>query len=114
MNSSVASFLDHQICLNDEFPSLNDNGIIFFRDDDVEIGESMSSILTIYQPLFDARDHELVSLRVDSNDPSRLIHEYPGVPTFMYRDYEKVHMLERSEENPEIYSATKKKHKPRR
>lgn len=39
----------HQVSLNDEFPSL-------------DCRESMSRIITIYQPIFDAHDHELMSL----------------------------------------------------
>jgi hypothetical protein len=101
----------HQCCLNFAFPSLNNFGMMWFRDDDVEIGDSMCSILTIYQPLFDARDQDLIRLSIDSDDPTVLHHSHPTVPTFMFKDFKKVHQLEGSEENPEIYSETRKKHK---
>lgn len=101
----------HQICLSEDLDSLNDNGMIFFRDDNVEIGDSMNSILTVYQPLFDARDLDLIDLYVHPDDKRVLHHVYPKVPSFMYRDHDKVHKLERSEENPEVYWFTKKKHK---
>ena len=101
----------HQVNLNFMYPSLNSSGMLWFRDDDVEVGESMSSILTIYQPLFDARDYDLVNITLDSDDPMILSHIHPTVPTFLYQDFEKVHVLEKSLHNPEIYSETRKKHK---
>ena len=102
----------HKVCLNFEQPSLNQNGMMWFRDDDVELSDdSMCSFLTIYQPLFDARDQELINLRCDVNDPSILYHYHPTVPTFLYKNYDKVHALEDKEINPDLYDQTRKKHK---
>jgi hypothetical protein len=101
----------HQHRLNLTFPSMNTNGMMWFRDDDVMIGDDMCSILTIYQPLFDARDHNLISLRRDAEDPTVLHHIHPAVPTFLYRDYESVHIMDESTSNPDIFTETQRKHR---
>jgi hypothetical protein len=105
------SLRNHQEKPNFDFPSLNKFGMMWLRDDDVEIGDSMCSILTIVQPLFDARDHDQVNIYLDADDPAVLKHVHPNVPTFMYQDWKKVHELEESDDNPEIYTETRKKHK---
>jgi len=97
--------------VNFAFPSSNKFGMMWFRDDDVEIGDSFNSVLTVYQPLFDARDQDLIRLSVDETDPSILYHVHPTVPTFMYSNFEKVYEQESSVKNPEIFSETRKKHK---
>ena len=101
----------HDVFLNFDCPSLNSNGMMWFRDDDVEIGESMYSVLTIYQPLFDARDHDLIKLYMNPQDPTVLYHVHPNVPTFMFKDYDKIHKLEKSDDNPDLFSLTRKRHK---
>ena len=101
----------HQVNLNFHFPSLNSSGMLWFRDDDVEIGESMCSILTIYQPLFDARDYDDVNIGIDVDDPTLLLHHHPTVPRFFYEDFNKIHEQEESLDNPDIYTETRKKHK---
>eukprot|EP00531_Pseudo-nitzschia_arenysensis_P002321 CAMPEP_0116143560 /NCGR_PEP_ID=MMETSP0329-20121206/15517_1 /TAXON_ID=697910 /ORGANISM="Pseudo-nitzschia arenysensis, Strain B593" /LENGTH=307 /DNA_ID=CAMNT_0003638891 /DNA_START=26 /DNA_END=949 /DNA_ORIENTATION=- len=97
--------------VNFEKPYLNRNSMIWFRDDNVEIGNSFFSIVTIYQPLLHALDHELITLKVDKNDPTVLIHTQPAISTYMHRNWENIHRLESGNSNPELYSPTRKKHK---
>ena len=101
----------HQFNLNFQFPSLDNSGMMWFRDDDVEVGDSMCGILTVCQPLWDVRDQDSVSPHLDVDDPTLLSHRTPTVPTFMWKDFEKVHQPEESEENPEMCTETRKKHK---
>ena len=69
----------HQKFLNLKNPHLNHHGMMWYRDDDVEIDDSYYSVLTIYQPLFDARDSSMVKLYLDDEDPSVLHHVHPNV-----------------------------------
>lgn len=101
----------HEHLLNLDQPSLNRYGMLWFRDNDVEIGESMHSVLTIYQPLYDARDQNLIGIPIDINDPPILHHTHPTVPMFMYRDFEKMHVLDGSDGNPGVFSMAREQHK---
>ena len=101
----------HQHFLNPENSSFNHNGMLWFRDDDVEIDEAFCSVLTIYQPLFDARDQDLISLKIDEADNTSLLHTYPVLLTFLYKDFGLLYEIDDSKDNPEVYSSTKKKHK---
>ena len=98
--------------VNFERPSLNRHGMMWFQNDDVEIGDSYNSILTIYQPLFDARDQDNVELYLDKDNPTILRQVFPNVPTFMERDHNLVHELEdKCNLFPELNSSVKKAHK---
>ena len=104
--------LNHQSNLNFEHPYLNFNGMMWFRDDDVLINQSLRSILTVYQPLYDPRDFNDMKLFFDMNDPFLLRLYHPNVPTYMHRDVENIHYqeLENDPTNSEIYSFTAKTH----
>jgi len=103
----------HQSNLNFKYPHLNFNGMMWFRDDDVLINQSLHSILTIYQPLYDPRDFNDIKLCFDINDPFLLRLYQPNVPTFMHKNIENIHQqeLETDPKNSELYSFTAKKHK---
>ena len=103
----------HQHDLNFEFPHLNFNGMMWFRDDDVLIGNSLHSILTIYQPLYDPRDFHDIKLCFDIDDPDLVRLYHPNIPTYMHKDLESMHSQEMKTDpkNSELYSFTAKKHK---
>ena len=102
--------MSHKEFLNWEIPSLNRYGMMWFRDDDVEIGDDLVSILTIYHPLWDARDSDNIKLQLSPDDPSLLLFTHPTCPTFMYKNYKLMHEQDQDDEAPEVYSFTKKKH----
>ena len=110
-NLNVSEMRQHEHFLNLDHPHLNLFGMMWFRDNDVEIDDAYYSILTIYQPLFDARDCESVKLYLDANDPTLLHHVHRNVPTFMQKDYKEMHQMDTSKDNPELYQLTSKKHK---
>lgn len=112
MNVKGNDMRQHQNFLNLEHPHLNKHGMLWFRDDDVELDGSLCSVLSIYQPLFDARDCDSVKLFLDENDPELLHHTHLNVPTFMIKDFKLMHKLDKMTDphNPELYSFTAKKH----
>ena len=110
-SSFESGMRQHNEFLNLEHPHLNQHGMMWYRDDDVEIDDSYYSVLTIYQPLFDARDSDMVKLYLDEEDPSVLHHVLPNVPTYFFQDINSMHRQEMSPSNPELFSFTAKKHK---
>ena len=102
---------DHEVCLNDDFPHLDDSGLLIFRDDDVEIDDTMVSILTVYKELTDARDQEFTTLSIHKTNPSILVLNCPKLGLFMTCNHDKVQGLEKCKKNPEFYTSTAKKHK---
>jgi len=100
-----------EYCPNFEHPSLNNHGMMWFRDNKVEIGDKYCSIITIYQPLYDARDAKVIELYLDHDDPTLLHHIHPTVPVLMQKDYLQMHEQDTSLENPKVYSETKRNHK---
>ena len=110
--NNIEGTRQHQKLLNLEHPHLNNHGMLWFRDDDVEINDVLYSVLTVYQPLYDPRDFVDVKLSIDNDEPDKLQHTLPNVPSFMYKDVKKLHQLEQKTDpdNPELYSFTAKKH----
>ena len=110
--SSIEDYINkHEVCLNDNFPLLDDSGLMFFRDDDVEIDDTLVSILTVYYDLSDARDHSVTSLSIHKTNPSILVFNAPKNGLFMSRNHERIQKLEKDVKNPEFYTSTAKKHK---
>ena len=111
-NSSLPEMREHQTLLNMDHPHLKRHGMLWFRDDDVRIDGSLCSILTIYQPLFDARDVSSVKLSLDNEESDLIHHIHPNVPSFFYKDCQRMHKLEdkKDNKNPELFSMTEKKH----
>jgi len=99
----------HKHFLNFEYPHLNHNGMMWFKDDDVEVDNLFLSIITIYQPLFDARDIDDIKLYLDPDEPNVLHHVQPNVPSFMYKDVDSIMKLDSSKANPELHYFTHKK-----
>ena len=92
----------HQHCLNLDFPYLDQSGMVFCRDDEVDIDNgngngnddddnadsenTVTRILTIYQLLSDPRDYDLIKLARDADDPSIVHHTQSIFHAVMYMD----------------------------
>jgi len=105
---------NHQKFLNLKQPHLNFHGMLFFRDDDVEVDGSLQSILTIYKPVYDPRDVDDIKLTLDEDEPDLLHFTHSNVPTFFYKNFKDIHLLDRDFDpdplNSELFSFTLKKH----
>jgi hypothetical protein len=111
-SSQVDGMRQHKCLLNLDFPHLNKNQMLWFRDDDVQIDNALYSVLTIYQPLSDPRDFYSIKLSLDENNPEVLHYTHLNIPTFMYTDYETMFKLEHTSDpnNHDVYAMTAKKH----
>ena len=105
---------EHQHCLNLEYPDLNLEGMLWFRDDEVQIDNSFNSVLTIYHSLMDPKDLLNMKLNLDVNDYGILNLIKPNGPTYVYMDIDKMYDREKENKDPEIVFFTEIKIKSTR
>lgn len=94
--------------LNLDYPEQNVDGMMVFRDNNIDIGEELFDILTIFKPLKDPRDYKLTKLVLGADGESLTLTE-PSVPSYFVDTVDQIHAQETQDE--EEYKGTRKQHR---
>jgi hypothetical protein len=102
---------EHEHLVNLEYPDLNTESMLFFKDNNVTIGKEVFTVITIYQPLYDPNDYKDIKLSLDPSNPTILRKISPNITSFLRNAVDGVHEQEEDTENPEVFSFPRKQHK---
>jgi hypothetical protein len=82
----------NSLLLNLEFPERNPDRMMTFGVNNIEVDKELIDLITIYKPLFVARDYKKAKA-ILQDDGDRFLVTKPTVPFFMIKEVMELHSL---------------------
>jgi hypothetical protein len=79
--------------LSMDYPKRNPNGMMVFHANDMKVDKELIDCITIYKPLFNARDIKKTKAMLHEDGGGILVTE-PSVPTYMIKKVKEIHSVE--------------------